>query len=72
MQDLLTFTLGFGILVNDTSPIDRAIDELSLVNRQPVPMTPHAPDEWMRRFGTLPLMHQPGERWMSNAREARN
>ena len=29
-------------------------------------MTPHAPDEWMRRFGTLPLMHQPGERWMYN------
>ncbi|GFJ78297.1 serine hydrolase domain-containing protein [Phytohabitans houttuyneae] len=21
------------------------------------------PDEWMRRLGTLPLMHQPGERW---------
>ena len=25
-----------------------------------------APDEWMRRLGTLPLMHQPGERWMYN------
>jgi CubicO group peptidase (beta-lactamase class C family) len=36
------------------------------VNDKPVPMTPHAPDEWMRRFGTLPLMHQPGERWMYN------
>ena len=23
-----------------------------------------APDEWMRRFGALPLLHQPGERWM--------
>jgi len=23
-----------------------------------------APDEWMRRLGTLPLMYQPGERWM--------
>ncbi|HEY3507231.1 MAG TPA: serine hydrolase domain-containing protein [Actinocatenispora sp.] len=21
------------------------------------------PDEWMRRLGTLPLMHQPGEHW---------
>ncbi|WP_347877849.1 serine hydrolase domain-containing protein [Streptomyces lydicus] len=21
------------------------------------------PDEWMRRLGTLPLRHQPGERW---------
>jgi len=30
----------------------------------PVPPTPHAPDEWMRRLGTLPLMFQPGERWL--------
>ena len=66
VQDLLTFTLGFGILFDETLPIQRAIDELELVNGQPVPMTPHEPDEWMRRFGTLPLMHQPGERWMYN------
>jgi len=25
-----------------------------------------APDEWMRRLGRLPLMHQPGEKWMYN------
>jgi len=25
-----------------------------------------APDEWIRRLGTLPLMHQPGEKWMYN------
>jgi CubicO group peptidase (beta-lactamase class C family) len=29
-------------------------------------MTPLEPDEWMRRIGTLPLMHQPGEGWMYN------
>jgi CubicO group peptidase (beta-lactamase class C family) len=23
-----------------------------------------APDEWIRRLGALPLVHQPGERWM--------
>jgi len=28
--------------------------------------TPHDPDEWIRRVGTLPLMHQPGEKWMYN------
>jgi len=66
VRDLLTFTFGFGILFDDTLPIQRAIDELELVNGQPVPMTPHAPDEWMRRFATLPLMHQPGESWMYN------
>jgi CubicO group peptidase (beta-lactamase class C family) len=66
VRDLLTFTLGFGLLFDPALPIQRAIDELQLVNGPPVPMTPHAPDEWMRRFGTLPLMHQPGARWMYN------
>lgn len=66
VRDLLTFTLGFGILFDNSPPIMQRIDELQLVNGQPVPMTPHAPDEWMRRFGTLPLMHQPGARWMYN------
>src|SRR5512138_1692069 len=32
----------------------------------PNPSTMPAPDEWMRRLGTLPLMHQPGEQWMYN------
>lgn len=32
----------------------------------PKPQTPHAPDEWILRLGTLPLMHQPGEKWMYN------
>jgi CubicO group peptidase (beta-lactamase class C family) len=30
----------------------------------PQPPLPPEPDEWMRRFGTLPLMHQPAEKWM--------
>ena len=66
VRDLLTLTLGFGATFDESLPIQRAITELELVNDKPVPMTPHAPDEWMRRFGTLPLMHQPGERWMYN------
>jgi CubicO group peptidase (beta-lactamase class C family) len=66
VRDLLAFTLGFGILFDDTTPIQQEIDRLHLVNGPPVPMTPHGPDAWMRRFGTLPLMHQPGERWMYN------
>jgi CubicO group peptidase (beta-lactamase class C family) len=66
VRDLLTFTLGFGLLFDQSLPIQRAIDQLKLVNGQPVPMTPHPPDEWMARFGRLPLMHQPGERWMYN------
>jgi CubicO group peptidase (beta-lactamase class C family) len=32
----------------------------------PDPQTPPEPDEWMRRLGTLPLLYQPGERWLYN------
>jgi CubicO group peptidase (beta-lactamase class C family) len=63
VRDLLAYTLGFGILF-DNPPIQQRIDELRLVNGKPVPLTPHAPDEWLGLFATLPLMHQPGEAWM--------
>src|SRR5215203_6703387 len=34
----------------------------------PGPSLPaHAPDELMKRFGSLPLVHQPGERWLYNS-----
>ncbi|HEY7976445.1 MAG TPA: serine hydrolase domain-containing protein [Ktedonobacterales bacterium] len=68
VRDLLTFRMGFGIILAppDTYPIQRALDELQLGQGQPHPMTPPAPDEWMRRFATLPLLHQPGEQWMYN------
>ncbi|WP_181774822.1 serine hydrolase domain-containing protein [Amycolatopsis pittospori] len=66
LRDLLTFRLGFGIVLAPpgSTPIQRAIDDLELVIGPPKPTTPHHPDEWLRRFGTLPLLHQPGERWM--------
>jgi len=65
-RDLLTFRFGFGIVLAPpgSTPIQRAIDELGLVIGPPKPVTPHHPDEWLRRLGTLPLLHQPGERWM--------
>jgi CubicO group peptidase (beta-lactamase class C family) len=66
LRDLLTFRLGFGIVMAppDTYPIQKATSELQLGQGPPQPLTPPAPDEWMRRFGTLPLLHQPGEQWM--------
>jgi CubicO group peptidase (beta-lactamase class C family) len=70
VDDLLTFRLGFGMLTEPTFnppfPIVEAANELELTLWQPDPRTPHDPDEWMRRFGTLPLMYQPGERWLYN------
>lgn len=71
VDDLLTFRLGFGLLTEPTFnppfPIVTAGEELRLVLGQPDPRTPHPPDEWIRLFGGLPLMYQPGERWLYNA-----
>jgi CubicO group peptidase (beta-lactamase class C family) len=70
VDDLLTLRMGFGTLVEPTFdppfPIVEASAALQLVLGQPDPRTPHAPDEWIRLFGTLPLMYQPGERWHYN------
>ena len=68
VRDLLTFTMGMGILLAPpgSTPIQRALDELQLGQGMPQPQVAPAPDEWLRRLGTLPLMHQPGERWMYN------
>jgi CubicO group peptidase (beta-lactamase class C family) len=56
LRDLLTFTLGTGMVPAEpgTVPIADALDALG---RPPM-------DEWLRRLGALPLVHQPGERWM--------
>ncbi|WP_041614140.1 serine hydrolase domain-containing protein [Paenibacillus sp. JDR-2] len=62
LRDLLTSTFGLGMDMTALgTPIMGAIFEQGLTPDLPVPMP--EPDEWMRRLGTLPLMHQPGERW---------
>jgi CubicO group peptidase (beta-lactamase class C family) len=68
VRDLLTFTLGFGMVMAPpgTYPIQQALSDLNLGDGAPSPAVPPRPDEWMRRLGTLPLMHQPGEKWMYN------
>jgi CubicO group peptidase (beta-lactamase class C family) len=60
VRDLLTFRMGFGQIM---APPD-AYPILSAANELQIGMPP--PDEWMRRLGGLPLMHQPDERWMYN------
>jgi CubicO group peptidase (beta-lactamase class C family) len=68
LRDLLTFTFGFGLVMAmpGTHPIQQATDDALLGQGPPDPATPPDPDEWIRRFGTLPLIHQPGESWMYN------
>jgi CubicO group peptidase (beta-lactamase class C family) len=70
VEDLLTFRMGHGLIFEPTFdpryPINVAANELQLVMGPPDPRTPHRPDEWIKRFATLPLMYQPGETWQYN------
>jgi CubicO group peptidase (beta-lactamase class C family) len=70
VADLLTYRMGYGMIVEPTMnppyPVVTAAEELGLRMGPPDPRTPHDPDEWIRRFGTLPLMEQPGELWRYN------
>ncbi len=58
LRDLLTFRMGFGIVMAPpgTYPIQAAINDLELGQGPPHPLQPPAPDEWIRRFGALPLL----------------
>jgi CubicO group peptidase (beta-lactamase class C family) len=70
VEDLLTFRMGAGFITEPTFdppyPIVQVPQELRLVLGRPDPRTPHDPDTWMRLFGALPLMHEPGECWQYN------
>src|SRR5260221_3124558 len=75
VRDLLTFRMGFGQMMAPpiTSPPERvaypilqAASEQQIGMGPPSPSSMPAPDEWMHRLGSLPLIHQPGEQWMYN------
>ena len=67
VRDLLTFRMGFGSVMAapGTYPIQKFVREYQIGGDGP-PMPSQAPatEEWLRRLGSLPLMAQPGERWM--------
>jgi CubicO group peptidase (beta-lactamase class C family) len=71
-RDLLTFTSGFGavpemFVAPGQWPILVAVRELRLAAfGPPDPAHQPDPDTWMAGLGALPLLAQPGERWMYN------
>ena len=73
LRDLLAFTLGTGIVVAEpgTIPIADALNALQSEEPDQAPAssceTAMPPDEWIGRLGALPLVYQPGQRWMYNA-----
>lgn len=72
LRDLLTFTWGFGfegamVTAAEPWPIAAAQSELALRTiGPPQPGLMLDPDTWMARLGELPLVAQPGERWLYN------
>src|SRR5215208_5479053 len=64
LRDLLTFRLGIGAVMvfPPRYPIQQAMAEAGVGSGPALPA--HTPDELMKRFGSLPLVHQPGERWL--------
>ncbi|MBO0714772.1 MAG: beta-lactamase family protein [Acidimicrobiales bacterium] len=70
VEDLLTLRMGSGMIIEPTFdppfPIVEEARKLRLLAGAPGRDVPYEPDEWMRRFGSLPLMCQPGERWQYN------
>ncbi len=71
-RDLLTFTFGFGMAVEMFGaekpwPVVAASEELSLCTLgPPAPAAQPEPDIWIEALGSLPLLAQPGERWLYN------
>lgn len=73
VRDLLTFTNGFGMtmrMFTDPTPwpiFTASEDELLLATLGPPnPSVQPGPDLWMARLGSLPLIAQPGTRFLYN------
>jgi CubicO group peptidase (beta-lactamase class C family) len=72
LRDLLTFRLGWGLdfdafATGAPQPLlDRAAEIGLGAVGPPKPQSVLPRDEWLRLHGTLPLAHQPGERWLYN------
>ena len=64
LRDILTMRWGIGATMAPagTYPIQKIISDLDIGPHLMPP--PFEPDELMARYHDLPLMHQPGEKWM--------
>jgi len=67
VRDLLTYRMGFGSIMAmpDTYPIQKLIREYRVGGDGPMlPSQAPSLDDWLQRLGSLPLLAQPGEKWM--------
>jgi CubicO group peptidase (beta-lactamase class C family) len=68
VRDVLTFRLGLGMDFDAPwpQPLLEEMNRLGMGAGAPEPQVPPEPDEWMRRLSSLPLLYQPGQRWLYN------
>jgi CubicO group peptidase (beta-lactamase class C family) len=72
VRGLLTFTFGFGMALEmfmapEPWPVVAAAAQAGLATiGPPQPDDFVDPDTWITRFGALPLLAQPGQRWLYN------
>jgi len=67
VRDLLTYRMGFGsvMAMPNTYPIQKYIRDYRIGGDGPLlPSEPATMDQWLQKLGSLPLIAQPGERWM--------
>lgn len=71
-RQLLTFTFGFGMSLDmfaaaEPWPVVAAVADAGLSTLgPPQPDAFVDPDTWIARFGRIPLLAQPGDRWLYN------
>jgi CubicO group peptidase (beta-lactamase class C family) len=67
LHDLLTFRLGTGMFfTSPESPYMRKLAEIGALPGPPRPQTAPPPDEFLERVTEVPLVFQPGEKWLYN------
>jgi CubicO group peptidase (beta-lactamase class C family) len=66
VHDVLTFRLGYGMAFDWPwpQPFLDATQELGIATAPPQPQLAPDPDTWIQQLGTMPLLHQPGARWL--------
>ena len=66
VRDVFTFRLGLGsdFTAPWPTPTVAALGATGLPAGPPAPQAAPPPDEWLRRVASVPLAHQPGERWL--------
>jgi CubicO group peptidase (beta-lactamase class C family) len=67
VRDVLEFRLGLGYdFAGPSTAVLEALEPRGVHMGAPAPQANPDPDTWMAQFAPLPLMYQPGEKWLYN------